>query len=607
VEGVRGFLSLDPGGGGGSVAEEFTCEVEKEEYRSACKDLPKYPGTRYCVLHYPGAEKDKEDFLKVVKSKLDRNYYDFGGTVFPEGTSDFEGREFNANTNFDGATFLGPAIFARARFKGDTSFSGTNFSGKRTDFNWAQFSGEDTFFQSAQFSSKETDFFEAQFFSSDLTDFSGAQFGGEGTSFLYAQFKSEMTLFVEAQFSSEMTGISACHFSGKDTSFLYAQFRGKKTDCSHTKFFSSETTDFLGVQFSGEDTSFHRAQFSSKETDFSKTHSEAQFSGKWTSFFEAQFSGRDTNFGGAKFGSRERTNFQGAEFSGEWTDFQGAEFGSAETNFQETTFVKEANFTEATFKEKASFMGTAANLVFGSQAQAWFDHSRIDKPEQVTFHTVLLHPGWFVNADVRKVNLTDVKWYGMPGGPKGTLDEEINALEARDVEASHTLLAQACRRLSANAEENREYPLANEFHYWAMDTVRKGSWVQFKGLTLRGLLKKEAWQDIGEHFGLITTLYWALSGYGVRAARAFWALVVIWAAFATLYVLVNPSEFKDFGQGIGYLWQTAVYSLLALARLNPEPRPDEPGLFQFLVGLEGILGPLQIALLALAVRRRVMR
>ena len=41
--------------------------------------------------------------------------------------------------------------------------------------------------------------------------------------------------------------------------------------------------------------------------------------------------------------------------------------------------------------------------------------------------------------------------------------------------------------------------------------------------------------------------------------------------------------------------------------LSPEPKPEEPGLFQFLVGLEGILGPLQIALLALAIRRKVMR
>jgi hypothetical protein len=148
------------------------------------------------------------------------------------------------------------------------------------------------------------------------------------------------------------------------------------------------------------------------------------------------------------------------------------------------------------------------------------------------------------------------------------------------------LLSQACRRLSANAEENREFPLANEFYYWAMNALRKQSW---------------------RRLGLIRSLYWALSGYGVRARQAFGVLVAIWAAFTTLYVLVDPSEFKDFGQGIGYLWQAAVYSFLALARLNPEPTPGEPGLFQFLVGLEGILGPLQIALLVLAIRRKVMR
>lgn len=48
-------------------------------------------------------------------------------------------------------------------------------------------------------------------------------------------------------------------------------------------------------------------------------------------------------------------------------------------------------------------------------------------------------------------------------------------------------------------------------------------------------------------------------------------------------------------------------SLAAITRLNSEPRPDAPGLFQFLVTTEGIMGPLQIALFALAARRTVMR
>jgi hypothetical protein len=53
--------------------------------------------------------------------------------------------------------------------------------------------------------------------------------------------------------------------------------------------------------------------------------------------------------------------------------------------------------------------------------------------------------------------------------------------------------------------------------------------------------------------------------------------------------------------------QAAVYSLSALVRLNPRPQSEELNWFQTLVTVEGILGPLQIALLVLAIRRKVMR
>ena len=475
------------------MAEEFTCPVD-EIYRSACKDLPKYSGSRYCVLHEPDKAKDTKEFEKVRENKLARRDYDFGGTIFPEGASDFKGTEFDTAANFGGASFFGDVYFQEAQFSGETNFQEARFSGQETYFNGAQFNGPRTNFVRAQFSGEET-------------YFAGAQFSG------YTHFK-------EAQ------------FSGQETYFHFAQFSGPRTS-------------FVGAQFSGARTYFDGAQFSGATTFFNR----------------ARFSGA-------------RTFFAGAQFSGE-------------TYFREATFVNEVTFSGATFREKVDFRGSKANPIFLSGAWARFDSSRIEKPEQLKFNTVLLHPGWFINADVRKVNFTDVKWYGMPGGPKGTLDEEIGALKQQgDIEAPHTLLAQTCRRLSANAEENREYPLANEFHYWSMDSLRK---------------------EGSGRLGLIGTLYWALSGYGVRAAQAFWMLVGIWAVFTTLYVLVNPSEFGVFRQGICYFWQAGVYSLLAIARLNPEPRPDEPGLFQLLVGLEGIFGPLQIALLALAIRRQVMR
>jgi len=277
---------------------EFVCGVREKNpnYLSACKNLRQYQDTGYCVLHFPGEEK-KEDFEQVKKEKLEQEDYDFSGTVFPEGTSDFKGFEFEASVSFEGA----------------------------------QFSGESTYFQRAQFS-------------------------GEGTFF-----------------------------------------------------------------------------------------DQAKFSGRLTDFSEAQFSG-------------------------------------AGTSFQEAKFAQEVSFREATFRERVAFWESMANHVFDPQACAEFHDSRIEKPELLTFNTVLLHPGWFINADMRKVDFTDVKWYGMPGGPQGNIEAEVKALEDREVESPYTLLSQACRRLSANAEENPEYPLANEFYYWSMNALRKEGWRSLGGV-----------------------------------------------------------------------------------------------------------------------------
>ena len=117
------------------MAEEFTCDVDKQ-YRSACKDLPKYSGSRYCVLHEPDEAKNKEDFEEAKKSKLDREDYDFRGTVFPEGTSVFQGFEFEANVSFEGAKFSGQwTSFNGAKFRtANTSFQGAEFSAAYTSF-----------------------------------------------------------------------------------------------------------------------------------------------------------------------------------------------------------------------------------------------------------------------------------------------------------------------------------------------------------------------------------------------------------------------------------------------------------------------------------------
>src|SRR5215217_8188810 len=353
--------------------------------------------------------------------------------------------------------------------------------------------------------------------------------------------------------------------------------------------------NFLNGTFEGLAT-FHDAIF--KE---SATFSDATFK-ELATFHGAIFEGQ------AILESDRKAIFGYATFKGK-ADFSGATF--EELRFEDVTFEEEAYLDTTTFKREAYFRGPET---FSRVAD--FQFARIEKPELFSFHRGRLRPSWFINVDPRRFDFTEVQWPGQPGGPKVTLDDEIRSLQNRNIQASYNpyiLLAQACRRLSANAEDNREYPIANEFHYWSMDAVRKGSWNHLKDLSLRALLKKETWYDIGEHFDLITTLYWALSGYGVRATRAFWILFAIWLMFAALYfLLVKSSPFwvfaaPDIWQGIDYARQAAVYSLSALVRLNPRPQSEELNWFQTLVTVEGILGPLQIALLVLAIRRKVMR
>jgi uncharacterized protein YjbI with pentapeptide repeats len=653
------------------VGEELN-EATREKYREACKKLgfhTEHEGEQYCVLHYP--DKVKTDaFEKALKSKLRQKDYNFSATVFPDSIEEFRYFVFDATANFTAATFYNADFtgaeftgsdegtdfsrakfdFSKAKFSGVTRFLGASFDGRTTSFSEAEFSGERADFSQVNFSSEQTVFVQTKFQSDRVTSFSKAKFlSSKETNFWQAKFGGEVTNFSEGKFSSEQTNFNEAEFGGKVTNFERVEWASKKTEFLRTQFgseltffieaaFGGELTDFSDAVFAGEQASFSQATFSSTEyTSFQGT----RFGGEATSFAQTEFSSDWTSFLGATFGA-ELTGFVTTKFSGRTTDFSSAEFAGSDTSFSDATFDNEVDFIHCNFRETLDFRGSEENNVFGCQSWVRFDHSRIYKPEMITFNTVLLHPGWFINVDARNVGFTDVKWYGLPNGPRGKLENEIKYLWRHNVKSPHTLLAQACRRLSANAEDNREYFLANEFHYWSMDAWRIGSWsvlyeallreegrreikereqrdIKFKdlwppnALNVRPLLSKSARGVIWKHirgrrrFGVINSLYWALSGYGVRAARAFWVLIGIWAAFATLYMLIDPSEFRDFGQGIGYLWQASVYSLLALARLNPQPRPEEPGLFQLLVGFEGILGPLQIALLALAIRRKVMR
>ncbi|WEO99992.2 pentapeptide repeat-containing protein [Streptomyces sp. FXJ1.172] len=209
----------------------------------------------------------------VATAKLDEAQFSeaarFGGAHF-SGCAEFRGAQFSGpawfggvhfsgDAGFDGAQFLGPAWFRGARFFGDARFGGARFSGDAKLVE-AQFSGHAGFggahfsgiagFDNVRFSG-DAGFRGAQFLGpawfrgariSGDAEFRGAQFSGD-VGFRDAQFSGH-AWFSRAQFSGT-AGFDGVRFSG-DAGFRGTQFCG--------------TAGFDGAQFSGH-AGFGKARF----------------------------------------------------------------------------------------------------------------------------------------------------------------------------------------------------------------------------------------------------------------------------------------------------------------------------------------------------------
>ena len=317
---------------------------------------------------------------------------------------------------------------------------------------------------------------------------------------------------------------------------------------------------------------------------------------------EAQFRlarfGAETYFSSGKF--KAATYFNGATFSAD-VYFRYASF-ARKVDFASTFFGSAANFREASFQDYLEFSGNEHNQMFTNTSSLDMQFVRIEKPDRVSFHTLALSPHWFINVeDARTFNFTNVHWNRI-----GKAGPELKLLIARarrrkDVGVSHHLLAITCRHLAANAEENDRYREASDFRRMSMDAERLTTW---RGFDVR---KLNWW-------------YWLASGYGERPSQALLVLIGIMILFGLLYTQVGVARWEprlaseadivvakrdDVGAPLK-LSRALNYSAGVMTLQKPEPRPTTTAA-QTVVLLETILGPVQAALLALAIRRKFMR
>ena len=301
------------------------------------------------------------------------------------------------------------------------------------------------------------------------------------------------------------------------------------------------------------------------------------------------------------------SHFAGANFS-EWAEFNHSEFKHG-ANFVGSAFSKLADFTGTTFDGDLSFdlavFAEAARFgkpeggreVFGDNAKLSLEYAKIDKPDRFSFHSMRLKPGWFFNVDCRKIDFTNVSWF------KTGIDQNYEPFQQ-----AHKLLRITYRQLAVNAEENHRYREASDFRYLAMDVNR------FE----RTRPSRFRWHKIA--LWELSWWYWLASGYGERTLRAFIVLIGIWLLFAVSFTHVgfvvsdknspnnsdlNQSKYEALGRPLNFP-RAVTYTAGVMTFQKPDPRP-QTNTAHALVLLATVLGPLQGALLALAIRRKFIR
>jgi hypothetical protein len=546
------------------------CVFFRPNWFSNCSGrLYEHNGKQYCVLHLPSEEKG-QDFDDEIQRRLNEDKLDFSSVWFPREVM-FDGPELRGGLYLVGATFNAGVAFRSVKFRETIYLSSATFNIKAD-------------FESARFAA--------------TADFAGAVFNVEAN-------------FEKATFSGE-TSFSGATFNA-GTNFENATFNGKTTWDSAV--FSADANIYKATFSKDAPASFASAKFGTKELKAKANFCDTVFGGE-ADFNSAVFSD-EVSLAGATFESG--TNFDTTNFGGDATlvaTFKG------DVSFRDPIFNAEVYFGGATFHEGVSFIGTQKyepsplsyfwrllgvrdpssdedwDNVFSSNSSMEFRYTNFHKPDQVSFRTLGLRPHWFGYADALDFQFINVDWKW------SDTKNELSQMARRawvDGSSAHRLLSIACQRLATNAENNNQYEDASRFRYLSMDARRLG--------TGRGFaLWKLSWW------------YWLASGYGERSFQALVVLLGILFSFAVLYQQVGFARWeprlvsepdaivakRDATGAPLELGRATSYSAGVMMLQKPEPRPATPAA-QGLVVLETILGPVQAALLALAIRRKFMR
>jgi hypothetical protein len=380
-------------------------------------------------------------------------------------------------------------------------------------------------------------------------------------------------------------------------------------------------------------------------------------------FYSAIFH-KHVNFMGANF--KQQALFFGAVFINS-ADFdmavfrKGVNFNSAIFNeksnirFLTTSFENKVSFRWATIKGYVQFEGGAVfdpidgkkrltNVFDGNKASLDLHAARIEKPEQIIFHSTRLQPNWFINQEsTKKIIFTNCIWRTYDGNRLIALSE-IKEVKNRggQIQNPYKLLSEACWQLADNYEERKGFKEASLFRLLAFEA----EWIERKEKFCNWVenLDKEA-EKQKRRFGgstneedkpnpptnsfgilrrsddfIIHGLYRFTSYYGESWSwAAFVLLLFVFAIFPLIYtqtnfqncprekpISISLSEENCKTSGLDFD-EAVAHSLITATFQNVDYRKPTTIGGEIWVILEKIFAPLQAALLVLAIRRKFMR
>jgi uncharacterized protein YjbI with pentapeptide repeats len=413
--------------------------------------------------------------------------------------------------------------------------------------------------------------------------------------------------------SYDSNGLCICHSKdpNKDRSAFKREIEAMlaRKDYDFSVFFFPDGWRFLKVEFNGGapsveetvfqgDANFVRATFGG-DAIFVK----AEFLGE-ASFSEAVFQskalfpgvkfGRKAEFASAKFQSDAM--FNSAEFTGE-ASFWQATFGGG-TDFGAATFHSEAHFNHAVFADEVVFVGEDNLKVFSDTADTDFRWVRFHGAKKVLFQHVFLGRARFLNADVRRVDFTDVEWPKRPGGRFAVWDEFRP--EGEGEEKDYALIGKLYRQLKHNYEEQRDPITAGDFHFGEMHMRR-----------LSNPPKNRFARFLKRNLSFLAFYRW-ISGYGED-----YILPLVWIAgvilvFAAAFVYIpafslQASTSSGAPQPAAGFFPRLLYSVMCFLLRGDKPLHPEHLAGHYLSVAEGIIGPPLIAMFVLALNRRFKR